>query len=312
MTANPVELIGGLTNTSNVAKADIVAWAKARVPQVLADATELRNTVLAAQTKVNIKLLGDYYQDTADTTTADDGLTCIISSDGKRFKPLSNLIGVIRTQLFTSSGTYVPHPRMVYCVIEAAGGGGGGGGVTGSANQGFGGGGGGGAGYSKLVASKATIGASKAIVIGAGGTGSADGTHTGTAGGATTVGSTLVVANGGGGGVGCNIGAIGNPGLGGAVGTGDIALVGVPGGVGDYNNSVTTVNFMFRGGPGGACNFFGPATGSGVANVGTAAGKNGVGNGAGGSGAASCNSATSAAGGNGSGGIVFITEFCSQ
>jgi hypothetical protein len=36
MTANPIDLVGGLATTSNVAKADLIAWAKARVPQVLA------------------------------------------------------------------------------------------------------------------------------------------------------------------------------------------------------------------------------------------------------------------------------------
>lgn len=90
MTANPVDLIGGLTTTSNVAKADITAWAKARVPQVLASLTELRNTVLVSQLVVVVKSNGvTYAVDTTDTTTADDGLTCIVSLDGMRFKPIS-------------------------------------------------------------------------------------------------------------------------------------------------------------------------------------------------------------------------------
>ena len=53
-TANPVDLITGLASTASVAKADISAWAKARVPQVMADANEIRSTNLAAQ------LSGDY------------------------------------------------------------------------------------------------------------------------------------------------------------------------------------------------------------------------------------------------------------
>lgn len=90
MTANPIDLVGGLTTGANVPKADITAWAKARVAQVLADATELRNTVLAAQLVVLVKAIGAFYAlDPVDVTTIDDGLTCIISSDGKRFKPLS-------------------------------------------------------------------------------------------------------------------------------------------------------------------------------------------------------------------------------
>ena len=35
MTANPIDLVGGLTNSGNVPKADITAWVKARVPQLL-------------------------------------------------------------------------------------------------------------------------------------------------------------------------------------------------------------------------------------------------------------------------------------
>ena len=100
MTANPIELIGGLTTTSNVAKADLVAWAKSRVSQVLANATEIRNTVLAGQLSVELKTNGiTYLQDTTDTTTADDGITCIISLDGKRFKP-----GVPLTPTLTKLG----------------------------------------------------------------------------------------------------------------------------------------------------------------------------------------------------------------
>lgn len=219
---------------------------------------------------------------------------------------------VIRTQSFVANGTYTPNANMLYCIIEAAGGGGGGGGATGIANAGYCGGGGGGGGYSKLTASKATIGASKAIVIGTGGAGTPDGLNVrGTTGGTTTVGGTLVVANGGQGGIGGRAANIGGPGNGGAAGTGDIALAGSAGAYGDYINSVTVTNYMVRGGYGGPCNFFGPITSSGVANVGAGAGVNGTGNGSGGSGAATLNSASSVAGGNGADGKVFITEFCS-
>lgn len=90
MTANPVDLIGGITTTANVPKADVSAWAKARVPQVMASFTELRSTVLASQLVVTFKTTGGFwFQDTTDTTTADDGVTCVISSDGFRYKPLS-------------------------------------------------------------------------------------------------------------------------------------------------------------------------------------------------------------------------------
>jgi hypothetical protein len=92
MTANPIDLVGGLTTSANVPKADISAWAKARVPQVFASLTELRNTTLAAQLVVSVKANGTTYAvDTTDTTTADDGVSCIVSLDGLRFKPVSSV-----------------------------------------------------------------------------------------------------------------------------------------------------------------------------------------------------------------------------
>lgn len=96
MTANPVDLIGGLATTANVVKADISAWAKARVPQVMANATEIRNTTLASQIVVFLKSLDRFYfLDTSDTTTADDGITCIISGDGFRFKSGPSIIHLV-------------------------------------------------------------------------------------------------------------------------------------------------------------------------------------------------------------------------
>lgn len=92
MSANPIELIGGLTDTNDVPKADIVSWAKARVPQVLANNAEIRTTNLALQQVVFVKSPGiSWYLDAADSTTADDDITCVISLDNKRFKPLSSI-----------------------------------------------------------------------------------------------------------------------------------------------------------------------------------------------------------------------------
>ncbi|WP_448043825.1 hypothetical protein [Bradyrhizobium liaoningense] len=108
MTANPIELIGGLTTNANVLKADIVSWGKSRVAQVLADAAELRSTTLAGQNAVQIRVLKQaYYLDAADTTTADDGLSCIISADGYRFKPAKllptgDVVGTTDTQTLTN------------------------------------------------------------------------------------------------------------------------------------------------------------------------------------------------------------------
>lgn len=108
MTVNPIEQIGGLISTANVPKADVVAWAKMRVTQVLADAAELRNISLAGQVAVEVKSLRQsYYLDPADTTTADDGVTCIISADGYRFKPAylfpsGALVGTTDAQALTN------------------------------------------------------------------------------------------------------------------------------------------------------------------------------------------------------------------
>ena len=46
MSANPIELVGGLANTSDVVKADLIAWAKARVPQVMESAAEINDNGL--------------------------------------------------------------------------------------------------------------------------------------------------------------------------------------------------------------------------------------------------------------------------
>ena len=86
MTANPIDLVGGLTSSSNVSKSDITAWAKARVPQTMASASEVNSTNLAGQAVITLKTGGFFQQDTTDTTTADDGVNCLVSLDGKRFK----------------------------------------------------------------------------------------------------------------------------------------------------------------------------------------------------------------------------------
>lgn len=91
MTANPVELIGGITTTASVPKADVVAWAKARVRQTVGDAAEIRNTDFNGQTGgvFNSDTGTEFYLDTADTTTADDGVSCIIDLVGNRFKHIA-------------------------------------------------------------------------------------------------------------------------------------------------------------------------------------------------------------------------------
>ena len=110
MTANPVTLIGGISDTTNVAKSDFIGWAKARVAQVLADVTEVRNTVLASQILVIVKSTGATFKlDTSDTTTADDGVNCIISSDGGL--PLENSHRAVRSMLALYEREFVDVPQ---------------------------------------------------------------------------------------------------------------------------------------------------------------------------------------------------------
>ncbi|MBM3618359.1 MAG: hypothetical protein FJX23_07415 [Alphaproteobacteria bacterium] len=189
-------------------------------------------------------------------------------------------ISVIRTQIFTASGTYTPHANMVYCVIEMTGGGGGG---ANSAGSQIGAGGGGAGAYIRAIRTKADIGASRAVTIGAGGNNGASGT----AGGNTTV-AGVGTANGGGGGT-TNNG--GNGGTGSAT-SGDILLHG-----GDGTSSVSYgagVGGSNPLGQGGGNQYLTPFTGK--------AGKTGGGGGGGGY--------NTANGANGGAGLVIITEFC--
>jgi len=223
----------------------------------------------------------------------------------------SNLgaFGVIRVQKFTASGTYTPNANMLYCIIECVGGGGGGGATVGSATGSRGGGGGGSGGYSIKVASKATIGASQTVTIGAGGNGGTAGTNAGAAGGDTSVGTLCVAKGGSGGNYNDQAGGYGEAGAGAVAGTGDFAGVGQYGSVG-LSASITTV--LAIGGLGGVPFFGGGAPARLAASGSNLAGFNAQGVGGGGGGAGTCGTATNSAGGGGGAGYVFITEFCSQ
>jgi hypothetical protein len=187
-------------------------------------------------------------------------------------------------QRFTASGTYTPTAGMKYCIVEAVGGGGGGGGGNASGC----GAGGGSGGYSRSRFDAAAIGASKAVVIGAAGTGGAVATN-GTAGGTTTLGGTLLTAIGGP----LGFGTAGSNAAGSdtaAAGTGGLAVGGSAGTAGSL-----------MGGNGGN-SFFGGGGGAGAAG---AAGKPAAANTGGGGGGGSGPSA----GGAGAAGLMVITEY---
>jgi hypothetical protein len=215
-------------------------------------------------------------------------------------------IRAVRVRKFTASGTYTPDAKMLYCVIECLGGGGAGGGaaLSGAGIQ-NGGGGGGGGGYSRTVSTKAIVGASLTVTIGAGGTPGAVGNNPGGAGGDTSVG-TICIAKGGSGGIGAAAGAAnGGGGGGGILGTGDFTVVGGNGSQG-YPGTSSTI-FWPAGGAGG-----GSVWGYGATSVSTqTSGASGVGLGAGGGGASDFNGGNRA-GGAGTIGIAIITEYCTS
>lgn len=234
------------------------------------------------------------------------GKTYLLVYDGTNLRVLTQTmtlpIVTVKRQVITSSGTYTPSTGMLYADIEVLAGGGGGGGVT--AGSGANAGGGGAGSYSRLIVSAASVGASKAVTIGAGGTAGTNSGGTGGTGGASSLGS-LVTANGGLGGVGSTSGGSSVAGgAGGAVGTGGI-MAGANGGNGaSLNNS----NWTGGGGAGGNSMYGGAGP---MVIASTAAGNNATGFGAGGGGAGSAGAAANL-GGTGSAGVIIITEFCSQ
>ncbi len=86
MTDHPIDLV--LVDGVNVAKSDVRGLTKLRVRLRMEDADEVRNTKLSLQYGgVYVASLQECFDlDTADTTTADNGTTCIIDFDGNRFK----------------------------------------------------------------------------------------------------------------------------------------------------------------------------------------------------------------------------------
>lgn len=86
MTANPIDLV--FVDGVDVAKADVRSYEKVRVRMRMGDPAEVRNTSLSGQfAGIYVRTLQESFDiDTADTTTADDGINCIVDFDGNRFK----------------------------------------------------------------------------------------------------------------------------------------------------------------------------------------------------------------------------------
>lgn len=218
--------------------------------------------------------------------------------------------------VYTTNATYIPSAGMAYCQVDMVGGGGGGGGApAGSAvslsTVGVGGGGGE---YARGLFSASTIGASRAIIIGAGGVG-----HTGAAGdnGGTTSFSTLMTAIGGTGG-----GSYASPGVNTLASYGPGAAGGT-GGIGGYFRTPGGYSGSWRGDVymagspliiiGGSVSIGSSGSsvyGFGVYGVNTdtpVVGISGIGYGCGGGGSA--NGSYQTTGGNGTSGVVIVTEY---
>lgn len=213
----------------------------------------------------------------------------------------------VKRQVFAATGTYTPSAGMLYCDIEAWGAGGGGGGIA--ANNGNAAAGGGAGGYVKKVVAAATIGASKAVTIGAAGTAGSTAGGTGGTGGTTSVGSTIVQATGGVGGTGTTASTtIATGGAGGVGSSGDInatGAVGVNGNGSQFNGGNGGVTSLGGNGLGGAINTSATSSAAGNAAV--------ANSGSGGGGACSSGGSVAAQlGGAGGSGYVVITEYCSQ
>ena len=221
--------------------------------------------------------------------------------------PVSGL--VLNKQIFTLSGTYIPTAGLSYAYVEVIGAGGGGGGVAsqGIPNNSASGGGGYGE-YASGFISAATIGVSQVITVGAAGSGGAAGNNPGGNGLTSSFGS-LITAFGATGGSGAGVGnavvAGGDGGTGGSGGS--LRFKGASGGT-SFSIHLTGLQVSISGV--GASGIYGAGGAEVTGN--TVSGSNGnaaTGYGAGGSGGASQYQGGAQSGGDGSAGIVIITEY---
>ena len=224
----------------------------------------------------------------------------------------ANLVKTVKTQVFTSSGTYTPSTGMLYCYVTLIGGGAGGGSCANTAAGHIASAGGGGAaGTAYKLFTAANIGASATVTIGnAGNGGSSGGANAGSDGNDSSfapagTGSTLTASKGTGGSAGndSTTAIYSGPGSGGSATNGDINISGSNGGAGFG----VFGQAFFEGWGGGSS--ISPITGT---KPTSGAGLNGTGYGAGGSGAKLDQSSSSVAGGNGIAGFCQIIEYCNQ
>ena len=226
----------------------------------------------------------------------------------------------LHKQFFSTPGstTYTPTTGMISVIAECVAGGGAGGSTAGALTTVNGGGGGGGGGYSRAVFTAAAIGASKTLIVGAGGTAGTAGNNPGNAGAdsclttSTCVSGQILAAKGGAGGTAGNgSGGTGTGGAGGIAGTGDMSIVGQNGFAAFFSSVSGTI--VGTGSTGGTSGFgFGMGGQNSPASfTASNAGVAGQTYGGGGSGAVFSNSASNAQGGAGASGACWMTELTS-
>lgn len=242
--------------------------------------------------------------------TATAGLALLSGASGIGSWSTSPPITKTNLVVITTTGTYTPSAGLVDALVECIGGGAAGAGAhtTSGAGVGYGTGGGGGGERAISLLSKATIGASQSVTIGAGGTGVA-GNNNGNNGGDTSFGSLVIAKGGSGGQASGSTNSPGPGGAGGTGGTGNLLIDGQNGGIGSGANGVS--NIYITGGK-GADSVYGQgglavwAGGTELVN-----GNAATGFGAGGSGSAVLTATGNATGGNGSPGAIIILEYIS-
>ncbi len=194
---------------------------------------------------------------------------------------------LLRTVVFTASGTWTAGTGTNSVVVKARGGGGGGGGVSGAGACAAAGGGQGA--YSESYIT--SPGSSQIVTIGAGGSAGASSGGNGGNGGTTSFGALLTVP-GGSGGAGGTTSPNTTGGAGGVAGTADISIPGASGGMGLNISGTASIS-----GPGG-----GDGGGTGLAGANAAGNAGSLGGG--GSGADSATAVANAGGAGGSGWLI--------
>lgn len=226
----------------------------------------------------------------------------VVTGSGTNYIEVTNASGVAETNKTIGTGyilkgtAWTKPTGLKYVVVEVLGGGGGGGGVQ-SAGANSAGGGGGAGGYSRELIAASSLSATEAVIVGPHGPGGASGANAGTSGKNSAFGSYLLANGGTGGSAGAD--SAGGGGAGGSASGGDVNISGQAG-------QAATRGALDIGGAGGWSQY-GQGGRMKVTDGDSADGEAANGRGAGGGGAA--NDTTNAqAGGDGTAGMVIVTE----